>query len=55
MKLVSKASDTNIYNHMICFSYQNKLIIMNFNCIERLQEEWFTVGDFLIDSLLFKE
>lgn len=55
LKLISNASDTKIYNNMICFSYNDKLVIVTFNCTEKLQDEWFKVGDFIIKSLFFKE
>lgn len=55
IKLITEASDTNIYNNMIFFSYKDKLVIINFNCTIDLKEEWQDVGDFIIDSLFFKE
>lgn len=55
IKLISKATDTNIYNNMIFFSYKDKLAIVTFNCTENLQEEWEDVGNFIIDSLFFEE
>lgn len=55
IRLISKTTNTNIYNNMIFFSYQGKLVIITFNCKEELKEEWKSVGDFIIDSLFFKE
>lgn len=55
IKLITKAEDTNIYNNMICFSNNDKLVIVTFNCTEELREEWQEVGDFIIESLFFKE
>lgn len=55
IKLISNAADTKIYNNMICFSYNDKLVIITFNCTENLKDEWNNVGDFIIDSLFFKE
>lgn len=55
MKLITHASDTDIYNNMLCFSYQGKLVIVTFNCTVDLMEEWQDVGDFIIDSLFFQE
>ena len=54
IKLMSNAVDTKIYNNMIFFSYNDKLVIIAFNCTEELKEEWQNVGDFIIDSLFFK-
>ena len=55
LKLISKAIDTDIYNNMIFFSYNDKLVIVTFNCTMELKEEWQNVGDFIIQSLFFKE
>lgn len=55
IKLISKAVDTEIYNNMIFFSYQDKLVIITFNCTKKWKEEWQQVGDFIIDSLFFSE
>lgn len=54
IKLISDAVDTQVYNHMIFFSYNDKLVIVTFNCTLKLKDEWETVGDFIIDSLLFE-
>lgn len=55
IKLVTEGVDTDIYNNMIFFSYNDKLVIVAFNCTAELREEWQEVGDFLIDSLFFTE
>lgn len=55
IKLISEAQDTSIYNNMIFFSYNDKLVIVTFNCTTELQKEWQSVGDFIIDSLFFKK
>ena len=55
IKLVTKAIDTNIYNNMIFFSYNDKLVLVTFNCTEELRNEWENVGDFIIDSLFFTD
>lgn len=54
IRFVSKAVDTNIYNHMIVFSDNGMLRIVSFNCTEELQEEWQEIGDFIINSIRFK-
>lgn len=48
IKLISNAQDTSIYNNMIFFSYNDKLVIVTFNCTTELQKEWQSVGDFII-------
>lgn len=55
IELISKAEDSDIYNHMMFFSYEDKLVIVTFNCTIDLQDEWKEVGDFIIDSLFFTE
>ena len=55
IKLISNGSDSKIYNNTIFFSYNDKLVIITFNCLQELQEEWQKVGDFVIDSLFFAE
>lgn len=54
IKLISDAVDTQIYNNMICFSYDGKLVLISFNCTENLKDEWGDTGDSIIDSLSFK-
>ena len=55
IKFISPASDTNIYNHIIAFSVDGKLRLVNFNCTEELRTEWEEVGNFIINSLNFTE
>jgi len=55
IKFISPASDTNIYNHIIAFSVDGKLRLVNFNCTEELRNEWEEVGNFIISSLNFTE
>ena len=55
IKMMTEAVDTNIYNNIIFFSYNDKLVLINFNCTEELREEWEGVGDFITDSLFFTD
>ncbi len=55
IKVITPAADTDIYNDMIFFSYDDELIVLSFNCISELSEKWRSVGDFLIDSLFFTD
>ena len=52
LAFVSKAIDTNIFNHLVVFSIDGKLKIINFNCIEDYMTEWKSVSDFIINSLI---
>lgn len=53
IKFISKAVDTDIYNHMIIFSVDDTLRIVSFNCTKELKDNWESVGEFVIDSLTF--
>lgn len=55
IKFISKAVDTDIYNHMIIFSVDDTLRIVSFNCTKKLKDNWESVGEFVIDSLTFRK
>lgn len=55
IKFMSKAVDTDIYNHMIIFSVDDTLRIVSFNCTKELKDNWESVGEFVIDSLTFRK
>ena len=55
IKYMSNSVDSKIYNNTIYFSYNNKLVLVSFNCTEQLQDEWQKVGDFIIESLYLDE
>lgn len=55
IKFISKAVDTDIYNHMIIFSLDDTLRIVSFNCTKELKDNWESVGEFVIDSLTFRK
>ena len=54
IKMITKAEDTEIYNHMMIFSCNDKFRVVSFNCTKELQEEWQDVGAFMIESLMFE-
>lgn len=54
IKFISKAVDTDIYNHMIAFADNGYLTIVSFNCTKELQENWQNAGEDIINSLAFK-
>ncbi|MBO5375367.1 MAG: hypothetical protein J6A52_00780 [Bacilli bacterium] len=54
VKLISPADDTYIYNHMIFFTVDGNLKIITFNCTFDLMDDWKKVGEFIMDSLVFK-
>lgn len=53
LKFVSKAIDTEIFNHMILFSINGKLKIVSFNCTVNYYEEYEPVSDLIINSIKF--
>ncbi|MCI9246170.1 MAG: hypothetical protein HFJ30_03430 [Clostridia bacterium] len=55
IQFISKAPDTDIYNHMMIFSCNDKFRTVSFNCTKELQEEWQEVGAFIINSLIFSQ
>lgn len=55
IRMISQAVDTKIYNNSLFFSYDDKLVIVTFNCTEDLKDEWEEVGNFIIDSLFFTD
>ena len=53
IRFLSAASDTDIYNHFLIFSVNDKLRIINFNCTRELMEDWSYISDVILTSLLF--
>ncbi len=53
MTFLSAASDTDIYNHLLIFSVNDKLRIINFNCTAERMEDWSDISDVILTSLLF--
>ena len=49
--MITAAVDTDIYNYMAIFEIAEELMILNFNCVYDLSEEWKLVGNFLIESI----
>ena len=54
MKFTTQGSDTEIYNHIIVFSVNDKLRLVNFNCTEEQMSEWQEVSKFIVDSIMFE-
>lgn len=54
LEFVTQALDTEIYNHIISFSIDGKLRIVNFNCTKELSEEWKDISKFIINSIKFE-
>lgn len=55
IQFISKGADTDIYNHMIIFSCNDKFRTISFNCTKELQEEWQEAGAFIVNSLMFSQ
>ena len=54
MEFTTQGSDTEIYNHIIVFSVNDKLGLVNFNCTKEHMSEWQKVSKFIMDSIMFE-
>ena len=54
MEFTTEGSDTEIYNHIITFSVNDKLRLVNFNCTKEQMSEWKEVSKFIVDSIMFE-
>lgn len=54
MEFTTEGSDTEIYNHIIVFSVNDKLRLVNFNCTKEQISEWKEVSKFIVDSIMFE-
>ena len=54
MEFTTEGSDTEIYNHIITFSVNDKLRLVNFNCTKEQMSEWQEVGKFIMESIMFE-
>ena len=54
MEFTTEGSDTEIYNHIIAFSVNDKLRLVNFNCTKEQMNEWQKVSKFIMDSIMFE-
>lgn len=55
IKVATSGSDGEFYNHMMFFSYNDKLVVIAFNCNLSERKTWENVGDFVLDSLYFEK
>lgn len=53
LKFITKAIDTEIFNHMILFSIEGNLKIVSFNCTINYYEEYEPVSNLIINSIKF--
>lgn len=54
IEMVTDYTDEDIYNHMVFFSYNGKLAVTSFNCLDSMRGEWEKVGDNIIKSLVIE-
>ncbi len=54
MEFTTQGSDTEIYNHIITFSVNDKLRLVNFNCTKEQMNEWQEVSKFIMNSIIFE-
>ncbi len=55
IEMVTDYTDEDIYNHMVFFSYDGKLAVISFNCLDSMRGEWGKVGEDIIKSLVFNQ
>lgn len=55
LKVATTGSDGDFYNHMMFFSYEDKLVVIAFNCELSERGNWEKVGDFILKSLYFEK
>ncbi len=54
IKFSSQASDQNIFNFYFFTVINGKILLFNFNCIEKLQKTWEKTADEILNSLKIK-
>lgn len=55
IEMVTDYTDEDIYNHMIFFSYNGKLAVISFNCLDDIRDEWGKVGEEMMKSLIINQ
>ncbi len=55
IKMVTDYTDEDIFNHMIFFSYDGKLAVISFNCLDDMRGEWGKVGEEIMKSLVINQ
>ena len=55
IKMVTDYTDEDIFNHMIFFSYDGKLAVISFNCLDDMRGEWEKVGAEIMNSLVINQ
>ena len=54
IKFTSQASDQKIFNYYFFTSVNGKIMLLTFNCIEKLQPDWEKVADQMLNSIKVK-
>lgn len=54
IKVATSGKDGEFYNHMMFFSYDDKLVVISFNCELSERATWEKVSDFIVKSLYFE-
>ena len=55
IKMVTDYTDEDIFNHMVFFSYDGKLAVISFNCLDDMRSEWGKVGEEMMKSLVINQ
>lgn len=54
IKFTSQASDQKIFNYYFFTTVNGKIMLLTFNCIEKLQPDWEKVADQMLNSIKIK-
>lgn len=54
IEFVTQAVDTEIYNHIIAFSVDDRLRLVNVNCTKDFMNEWQEISGFILNSIMFE-
>ena len=54
IKFHSEAIDQKIFNYIFFTTINGKILMCNFNCIEKIQMEWEPIADEIVNSIIIK-
>lgn len=54
VKFHSEAIDQKIFNYIFFTTINGKILMCNFNCIEKIQKEWEPIADEIVNSIIIK-
>jgi hypothetical protein len=51
IKFITQASDQKVFNYYFFTVYRGKILFFRFNCTEKLQKDWESIADNIVNSL----